>query len=660
MATLHKGVALSEKIKAETLEDQLSKEWTEAWNALAPIRATWDEKEQSLLAQANDSVSGKITYAKITDAALSTLAFERQARVAAQLPTGKVIARDKADEASAKLANVALTRYIIPQADSQHPFLIKQRLWGVYASVYGSMPMFYDYRVDDRYIGSDCWLVDPRSFAIQPGQSSVQDADYAFISTKVTTGFIKGILKRETTTWRQDVLKDILKEAKDGKATKTDDPNKTSKVEARYDTSQIKGEVEFVTKYESGDDGHWITFAPDHDNKIVRDIPNPHKSGRIPIVMRHCFPLLNSIIGLGDYERGMKIQKAKDSLTNLFLEGAKNRIFPPLKINSSMVTMSTIKNQANARWLVSDMNGVEPVNYGNQAMGEFQAAWGSLQSMLMNQFGTTDTSMNKEDTGNPSFGKTPQAIAMTQQRQNARDTWDLFMHEQASQELLEGMINLLTVKMEKPINFSVFEEDMRLIKDEFDGKGLNLFASQREGSMTATKKQLSSTKGYRFLIDAGSSMSQNAQEQFAALLETWNITQQNPQLVQTLVQSGYEYDQGEHLKSMFIASGVNDWDKILKQMSPEQQAKANDVLKQQEAAKQQEAQQMQQLAAGAQSALGVPQGMGQPQPEIGLPPELMAQMQGQPMQQPAPPEAPMQFEDPEIAAMAEQLMGSGL
>ncbi|WP_230685351.1 hypothetical protein, partial [Streptococcus pneumoniae] len=83
-------MAKSDPETKESLQDQLSKDATAAWEALQPLRATWDEKERALLAKTNDSFSGNVTRAKVTDAAMSTLSFERQARVAAQLPTGKV------------------------------------------------------------------------------------------------------------------------------------------------------------------------------------------------------------------------------------------------------------------------------------------------------------------------------------------------------------------------------------------------------------------------------------------------------------------------------------------------------------------------------------------------------------------------------------------
>jgi hypothetical protein len=645
-----------------SFEQQLSSEWKTAWEALQPLRATWDEKEQSLLAQTNDSVSGNITATRVSDAALSTLAFERQARVSAQLPSGKVYALSKADDEKAKLLNVVLNRYILPNADSQFDMLIKLRLWGVYASVYGSMPMFYDYRVDDRYIGPECYLVDPRCFAMAPGFTSVQDAPYVFISTIMSRNDLQAISERQKTSYDTKAVKKLLELAKGAKPTRDQDSTKDgSTVSQRYDKSQAKDRVEIVTKYEHDT---WTSFAPDFEGLIIRKMDNPHKSGRIPVIMRHCFPLMNSVFGLGDFERGMKIQKAKDSIINLFLEGAKNRVYPPLKMIDSLLTPSTIKYQAGTKWKVKDQNAVMPMDFGAAPLNEFQATYASLQSMLQNQFGTSDTTISQKDSGNPAFGKTPEALKMLSARENARDTWDRFMHEKATEELLEGMLNLLQMKMEKPINFSVFEEDIKTLGYEpeqppqydLEGAvtdpgqvasevpGMDVFNGAKAGKMTVNKKAVNSDVGFSYLIDSNSSMKQDDEEQFNALMATWNLMHQDPGLSQRLMQNGEEYDEAEHAKKIFIAAGIADWEKIIKEMSPEQMQ----AMQQQQMMAEQQAQQQQQAAQMQQQAPQDPGMAPQEQPQQQMPQDM-----GQPqdMSQQSP------FQDPEIAAVAQQILG---
>jgi hypothetical protein len=571
--------------------DTLSKDFQAAWEALNPIRQTWEDKEKSLLAQANDSFSGSVIKTRITDAALSTLSFERSARVAAQLPTGKVYPTGKKDEGKARLANIVLQRYIIPNANAQKDMLVKQRLSGVYASVYGSMPIFVDYRVDDDYIGPDCWLIDPRSFAPQPGRNSIQECDWVMISTIKSIAELKTISKRKTTNWDKEAVNKLIKLAEESKPSKYNNADKDSYTSSsRYSKELAKGEVELVTKYEAGNDGHWVTFAPDFsDVGVLRDIKNPHKSGKIPVFMRDCFPLLNSIYGLGDFERGMKIQKAKDSLLALRLEFVKNKVFPPLKIDTSKATVSTIKYGAGRKWLVTDMNAVQAQTFGNESDSSFQSIFSVLNTIQQNQFGTSDTSVNADNSGNPSFGKTPQALKMLESRENARDTWDRFMHEQTWEDVYEYMINLLCVNMEKPINFQVFEGEIRELSNEYGDDVLSVIAGNKIGNMTVAKKMVYTDKGFTFTLDGNSSMRQDDEAQFEALMSTFNMMNSDPNMPAVLQQYGVTYDKAEHLKKIFIAAGVNDWERILQetdttQSPPEQKA----MMGQQQAPMQQE------------------------------------------------------------------------
>jgi hypothetical protein len=289
----------STKTAAENVrQPALTSAWNKAWNALQPIRATWVEKEQALMAQSNDSVSGNITATRVTDAALSTLSYERQARVMAQMPTGRFYSISRAASKATALLNVTLNNYIIPNADSQFPFLTKARLWGLYASVYGSMPAMYDYRVDDAYVGPDWWLIDPRCFAPVDGLHNVQEAG-CYVSTIMTVTALEGILKRKTTSYNKTAVKKLIDFIKNEqhRPSKDNDSNKTNTtVGQRYDLSNADDRCEIVTKYpwHRGYRSPRTSNMETGEDLVIRDMDNPHQSGRKPVVMRHCFPSLTA------------------------------------------------------------------------------------------------------------------------------------------------------------------------------------------------------------------------------------------------------------------------------------------------------------------------------------------------------------------------------
>ena len=561
---------------------------TQSFNALVQVRNTWADKEQLLIAQNADSFSKNTTRAKVTDAHISTLVFERQARVSAQLPSGKVYCLSNKEDGADDLMNIVLQKYIIPNANSGGDLLTKLRMSGIYASVYGIQPILYDYRVDDEYIGPDAYLIPVRHFYPQPGKNSIQDSDWAMVSTIVSVSWLEARAKNSK-TWNKKNVQMLVEKAKQGTAPSYNrDGNKRSMIEISRETGTPmtgKGKaarIELITKYEKGKDGHWLTYAVDFpDCGILRDIPNPHKSGKIPIVIRQCFPLVDSIWGLGDFERGMSLQKAKDSLINLYLDAVKMSIFPPLKMDLSGVTPSTIRQEAGARWLMKDLNAVQPYESSPQGLETFQATYQFLTGGLLNQFGTTDTNQTARSTSDPAFGRTPEALQQLQSRESARDNWDRFMLEKAVEELFDGMINLLGENQEKPINFHIFDEDIQAIMQSFDIDTVDKFmkpVNSRVAKMTIPKSIIGGK--YKFQVDANSSTTDDQKGQVEALQSIMTMYMQGKQLIdQSMQEEGMEFNFAQAFKQYVINSGVNDWDSIVEELNDDEK-QGNQVMQQ--------------------------------------------------------------------------------
>lgn len=560
--------------------DELISQKQAAWDALRPIQSNWSDRERLLINRAADSYSQKSTRSHVTDGHLSTLAFERQARVAAQLPTGTIYSLSADDDKSATLMNLVLNKYILPNANSQMDSLTKLRMSGVYSSVYGACPILYDYRIDDEYIGPDFWLIAPRNFYPQPGKNSIRDCDWVMISTIVSISYLEGIAKKSKTSWNTKNVQELIDAAKKGSVPSRDiDSSRKSAIEnirtfgRPYGDKGSAARVEIVTKYEKGTSGKWITFAPDYkDCGILRSIANPHKNGRIPVVMRQCFPLIDSIWGLGDFERGITLQKAKDSLINLYLDGVKLSIFKPLKIDPSNVTMSSIKMEAGARWLMKDPQGVMPYDSGGgDALNNFQGTFGFLSTSLANQFGSTDTTTPQRIASNPAFGKTPQAIEQQQDRESARDNWDRFQLEKTIEDLLEGMINLLAENQEKPINFHVFDSDVEQITQQFsddkDDAPDFMKVMGKSAKLTIAKSLIKGN--YKFIVDASSTMRDDEEGQVEGLGQVISLyLEGNPQVIDQLLQNDqYQFNFGAAFKSYIYNLKINDPDSIITKMS---------------------------------------------------------------------------------------------
>jgi hypothetical protein len=340
-------------VDEKKLSEKLQNEYRQDWDSLEDIRATWDDKEAILVSKSLDS-SSQTTKSQVNDPRLATIILERAARVMAQLQTGSVQALTMDDTGKNMFMKLVHEKYIQPNANAQWDLLTKYRMWDIYSNTYGTMPMLVDYRIDDNYVGPDCYLVPMRNFVPQAGRVSIQDCDHVFIDTPVSVGWLK---KRSPKYWK-NLDEIITKASQGGKDPTSKDSQKRSFIERnRY--SRVGGgkgdsaTVWLSTRYMAD---RWVTMAPDFDCTVVRDINNPQKNNRISVVLKHCFPLLDSIIGLGEMERGKTLQYAVNSLINLYLDGVKMSIFPPIMIQADGVVPSSIRINPAAKWLLTKPN----------------------------------------------------------------------------------------------------------------------------------------------------------------------------------------------------------------------------------------------------------------------------------------------------------------
>lgn len=541
------------------LEQDLRKDYELDSTSIEDFYQGLDEKEAILVSKIQESSGAR---SSVTDSRIATIALEGSGRVMRSMPRGTVKALSLKDKGKSVLMDIILQRYVMQNADAQHDHLIKLRLWNLYSRVYGAMPMLYDYDIRSDYVGPESWLVPIRNFTPQRGKVSIQDSDYVHIDNYVSPTWLKKRIEEESSTWNKDAVNKVLKMHSDSEAQR--ETGQMSFVE-RERVSRIAGnEIRIRTRYESGDEGKWVTFAPDHGDIILREIDNPHETGRIPVVMKYCYPLMDSIFGLGDFERGKTLQYAMDSLVNLYLDSVKMSIYPPTIINPNGVVPSSIKFGPGERWLETQHNSIRPYQVSPQGMDTFQNTYNFLIGALMNQNGTTDTSINEEDASDPGFGKTPQALKMLQSRENTRDNMDRFQQERAIEELYNGMIHVMVNNQVSPIKIDLFDQEIEQIENSHpDVKDMVKKSDSGEyGQLKIDKSKIKDTR-YRFFIEPNSTMEMQQEEKKEALAEILLIISKIPGLAQELQAEGKHLNYAELIKSIIVNSGIDNADDII-------------------------------------------------------------------------------------------------
>lgn len=621
--------------------------YSDAFDALEPVRSTWEEKEMVLLSRNPDHLS-KTTKSQINDGRLSTIILERAARVMAQMPSGSYHALSEQNAGMAKLMGLVMDKYVLPNANNPQDHLTKFRMLDMYSMVYGSMPLLYDWQVTPSYTGPNSWLLSPYNVAYEPGKFTIPESNYAFVRSLVSLKWLRSQRQDdEGKGWNRQAVQYVLKRAEEaGSEDQTAKSQYRSFVERnRLPSAPVpvgdNAMVEIITMYESGKDGRWITFASDFDWVELRNIPNPHGNGKIPIILKHCFPLMDSMIGLGDVERGMTLQKAMNSLINLYMDAVKFSIFPPVKVvRDQLDDPSSILWEPGQKWKVKNQGAIELMQTSPQGLATFQSTYGFMISAMLNQNGTTDTARSEDI--DPGMGKTPRALAMQAAREGARDSWDRHMMESVIEELYNNYIDLIVRKQTKPMPIYLFKkeiiglrkqykEDMYL--ERFSRKLFEDMPINEDGMGGTVKVQSDMLKGgaktkpedvkYHFFVDASSTQKHDQMAE----------SQELDAIMMTLLKVG-----PQNLPNVNFGKLVEKWIKSKAIQDAEEIVLDEEEIQQKQMQSQGQAQQQQLTPDG----LPVIEGVNSPQP---------------PMLEPSMENMGMTAQDPEIQEFMRNLGG---
>jgi hypothetical protein len=499
------------------------------WDIHQKYINTFDSYEAMLVGMVYDSVSGSVDGSKITDSYAATLAIERAARVVGKLPEGVTESVGLADQGKAAFMDILRQKWIYPNANSQHKFDTKLRLWQLYSSVYGYMPMFYDWNVSPSgYVGPDCWLWNPRNLIPQQGKVSMEDMDYVTALTWLNKKALQNILDSEGEEgdgWNRDAIRELIDLA-DKETTDSDADKDTVVDRTRVPQGKKKG-ICIATRYEAGNDGKWISFAPDHSCIEIRNLPNPHKNGRIPFVIKYSQPLFDSFYGLGDFQRAKPLQFARDGLTNFYFKGIKMNLIPPIIANANGVIKHTLDYREGAVMLETLPNSIRRLETSNAGLATYQAAQTNLTGSLLSLFGTQNASAPGAETLNPSQGKTPAAIGLYSDKEATRDGQERMYLESAIEELTDGLMSLVVNIGTEDIPVSLFSKDIEMIAESGLTDVLGIFVGEDGVPVTTETFKPNSTftggqlkvnpaalKGveYRFNIKAGSTAKENKEK----------------------------------------------------------------------------------------------------------------------------------------------------
>lgn len=194
--------------------------------------------------------------------------------------------------------------------------------------------------------------------------------------------------------------------------------------------------VEIVTEYRKD---RFITFAPQY-KVILRDIPNPYKHRKIPVVQLRYYVVSGDPIGESEVEPVLPIWRAIQATICGYLDTMNIHMRPPLKILESRARIETIIFEPEAQWLMDQVDAVTEHTGSPQPMQLFQATYSALSAAFNQAMGDLSQQVAQED---PFSGdaKTATEVKFVSKQQNARDQKNQTSLAEALQDMMSMWIS---------------------------------------------------------------------------------------------------------------------------------------------------------------------------------------------------------------------------
>lgn len=428
---------------------------------------------------------------RVVDPRLRTTIVEKKARITNSKLRGRLVPREGADIVTARINNALLDF----QWDNAQDGGSMSHKWGMmdqdtrlFGSCFGLVTWKYEEEEVDGekkvlFNGNEFKPLDVRNVGLTHGDN-VRNANWV----QVSEWFTLDELDNEN-QFPGDPKYPGLKELKAKLAENTQDrrdTNYTSRIKSLKGLTDRLGDdeafpvLEIVTEYRKD---RWITFSPKH-NVLLRDIKNPYKHGKIPVVQLKYFPLSDDPWGESEVESVLPLWRAIQATINGFLDTMNVHMKPPLKLLEGGVRMETIEWGPEAMWVMTQENAITEHSGSGEPLRYFQTTYSSLVAAFNTAMGDSSQGIGGVDPFNPQ--KTATEVTKQAQQQNVRD-------EDNQSSLADALKDMMSMWISNNQQFLFADENMheyvlRIIGEKdfafFKQSGMDQMLLDQEGAQT--------------------------------------------------------------------------------------------------------------------------------------------------------------------------------
>jgi len=563
---------------------------------------------------------------EVNDGSLAASLYKLPKRIVSSALTGRATATNSDEAWVTELANIVWEKQIIPNANSQAPFHRKWKDAVRKAAIYGSVPLNTIFVERGRYTGADFIVSQPQDVTLEPGKVSDYDSDVLFWDVYFSRSQVKSMIERAKKEMKEAKENpedgynkwslDVLKAAYDSK-----DEDSRDAQDEHNDTKVVQKGVKFCIAVQRGQDAPFKMF---YKKRTAREWSNPDPSGDVPIHFLYCYQDFVNPYGTGIVKLAGGTQNVLDYMRQSDVLATQIGLRPPVSIggNIDSADLDSIGVYAqDAQWITGEAI-VKREEISNQVYSQLPARISMYKTSLNQLIPTGDTSIGGADSGDPQYSKTPAGVAFQKASLSIDDEDfkdNLYMTYEA---VAKSMINTHFANMQGRDLLKLSDEE----RDRLQKAGLE-FPVDENGQPTNELEIIwdEARAVFDFQIDAEQNKTTDEAQQLEGLLKVADFikdpaTQQLIMSGQPMMLGTMKLDPGELISE--IVNLTTDNDKIITQVTPEEQEESEQAQMMQ--------QQMEQEQMGAEMPEEMMGEMPQELPQEGeLDPQYMEEVMQQ-------------------------------
>lgn len=507
---------------------------------------------------------------EVNDGSLAAALFKLPKRIVNTNLTGRAKAKNRDEAWITELANIEWENEIIPNAKTQAPFHRKWKDAVRKAAGFGSVPIITLFVEKDNYTGADFVVAQPQDVKLEAGAVSDDDSDLFFWDTYYSKKKVEELLERAKeesaeaseedgySKWNIPAIEAILASFAE------EDNNNQNKL--RSSSNKPKQHGEHFTVVRQRGVGAPFFLIHKKSKQWIREYSNPDPSGDPGVHFLYCYQDFENPYGIGIVKLAGGTQNVLDYMRKADVLATQMGFRPPISVrgDTTGLDLDSLVYAQDAIWQEGNAQ-VERREISNQIYSQLPNRMEMYKGSLNQLIPMGDTSISST-AGDPLASKTPAGVKMAQANLSIDDD-DFKDNLYITYELVaQSMINTHFANMQGNDLRKLSDEDRDLLAKA----GLEFPLD--EGADPSNELDViwdNARAEFTFEIDAEQDKTRDEEKRLEGLMRVFEISQTDPMIEQKLLQAGYRMNPGELMAE--IISLTSDNDKILEQVSPEDQ-----------------------------------------------------------------------------------------